>query len=232
MQAHLRRQVAAACVLTAPGAGRYLTAPGAGRFLTLSGVGRFLTVPGAGRFLSVPGAGRFLSMPGVGRLLSVSGARHLLLAAGAALLLSAPAEAQTPGRAQANLATEVPAGQRRQLRIRNVPQDARLAIAAQASARIALSLMTEADASRLPEPGEPLFSAPLERTLSFSVSIPASGTYVLVLDNTKGETPSQVRILVRASRGGGATATPPQQRPPDAEPGAPRLRSIAPQHEM
>jgi hypothetical protein len=155
----------------------------------------------------------------------------LTAAAAGALFFSPPAPAQTSGRAQASLATEVPAGQRRQLRIRNVPQDARLAIAAQASARIALSLVTEADAARLPEPGDPLFSAPLERTLSFSVSIPAGGTYVLVLDNTKGETPSHVRILVRASRGGTA-APPPQPAPPDAEPGAPRLRSIAPQHEM
>jgi hypothetical protein len=197
VQAHLRRQVAAALTLSATGTGRFLSAAGVGRRLLLAAAGRLL-----------------------------------LCTAAVGLLLSPPAPAQTPGRAQANLATEVPAGQRRQLRIRNVPQDARLAIAARASARIALSLVTEADANRLPEPGEPLFSAPLERTLSFSVSIPASGTYVLVLDNTKGETPSQVRILVRASRGDGAPATPPQPRPPDADPGAPRLRSIAPQHEM
>lgn len=117
--------------------------------------------------------------------------------------------------------------------MRNVPQDARLAIAAQASSRIALSLLTEADADRYPEPGEPLFSAPLERTLSFSVGIPAAGTYVLVLDNAKGETVSRVQLVVRATRGPGALSVPPPaERAPDTEPGASRLRSIAPQHEM
>lgn len=153
--------------------------------------------------------------------------------AGGALLRPAPALAQSPGRPQANLMADVPAGQRRVLRMRNVPQDARLAIAAQASSRIALSLLTEEDANRYPEPGEPLFSAPLERTLSFSVGIPAAGTYVLMLDNAKGETVSRVRIVVRATRGPGVLPVPPPAEPaPDSGSDAPHLRPSTPQHEM
>lgn len=166
-------------------------------------------------------------------------------------LAAAPAAAQTAPR-QASLATEVPAGQFRGLRIRNVPRSARIAIAAKASARITLSLLNAADAARYPAPGEPLFSAPVESALSFAVVIPAAGDYVLMLDNTRGEVPSKVNLLVRAARGDAASAppqnapdgavppasvppasNPPASVPPAPETDRPRLRSApVPMHEM
>jgi len=136
---------------------------------------------------------------------------------------------------QASLSTEVPAGQFRGLRIRNVPRSARIAIAAKATARIALSLLNAEDAVRYPAPGEPLFTASVESTLSFSVVIPAAGDYVLMLDNTKGETPSRVNLLVRAARGDStpAPATPESPMPPAPEADRARLRTApAPMHEM
>lgn len=138
---------------------------------------------------------------------------------------------------QASLATEVPSGQFRGLRLRNVPRGARLAIAAKATGRIAVSLLNAADAAKYPTPGEPLFTAPVESVLSFSVVIPAAGDYVLMLDNSRGEAPSKVNLLVRAARGDAAplppadTPDPAAPRPPEAD--RPRLRPApVPMHEM
>lgn len=138
---------------------------------------------------------------------------------------------------QASLSTEVPAGQFRGLRIRNVPRSARIAIAAKATSRIALSLLNAEDAAKYPAPGEPLFSAPVESALSFSVVIPAAGDYVLMLDNARGEGPSKVNLLVRAARGDAAPeppkATPDTPAPRPSEPDRPRLRNPpVPMHEM
>lgn len=144
------------------------------------------------------------------------------------------AQAQAPPR-QASLSTEVPAGQFRGLRLRNVPRSARIAIAAKATGRIALSLLNAADAAKYPAPGEPLFTAPVESVLSFAVVIPASGDYVLMLDNSRGEAPSKVTLLVRAARGDAAptpdTLGPSAPHPPEAD--LPRLRPApVPMHEM
>jgi hypothetical protein len=159
-----------------------------------------------------------------------------ILLGGVAALAPSPAAAQTAPR-QASLSTEVPAGQFRGLRLRNVPKSARIAIAAKATVRIALSLLNAEDAAKYPAPGEPLFTAPVESALSFSVVIPASGDYVLMLDNSKGDAPSKVNLLMRAARGDVGTLPPPESiepavpRTPDAE--RPRLRTApVPMHEM
>jgi hypothetical protein len=142
---------------------------------------------------------------------------------------------------QASLSTEVPAGQFRGLRLRNVPKSARIAIAARATGRIALSLLNAEDAAKYPAPGEPLFTAPVESALSFSVVIPAAGDYVLMLDNSKGDAPSKVNLLMRAARGDAAQSPPSESaepamppavpRAPDAD--RPRLRTApVPMHEM
>jgi len=138
---------------------------------------------------------------------------------------------------QAGLSTEVPAGEFRGLRLRNVPRGARIAIAAKATGRVAVSLLNSTDAAKYPAPGEPLFMAPVESVLSFSVVIPTTGDYVLMLDNSKGDATSKVNLLVRAARGDAAplptpdTPDPPAPRAPEAD--RPRLRSApVPMHEM
>ena len=168
--------------------------------------------------------------------LSGPGIALAFLLGGVASLAPEDARAQAQPR-QASLSTEVPAGQFRGLRIRNVPRSARIAIAVKATGRIALSLLTAEDAAKYPAPGEPLFSAPVESALSFSVVIPAAGDYVLMLDNAKGEVPSKVNLLVRAARGDAVPESPPATpespapRPPESD--RPRLRSPPPpMHEM
>ncbi|MBK8019209.1 MAG: hypothetical protein IPK20_22760 [Betaproteobacteria bacterium] len=116
---------------------------------------------------------------------------------------------------QARITADVPPGVHKTLRLRNVPKDAQLAIAVQASSRILLSLIGEEDAKRYPDVTEPLFTAPVERAMSFSVTLPSAGNYYVVFDNRKGEAVSKVRLIVRAAR---SRADPVPPAPPAAEP--------------
>jgi hypothetical protein len=116
----------------------------------------------------------------------------------------------------------VPAGRHKVLRLRNLPRDAQVAVAIQSTGRITVSFLNEADFRRFPQPEEPLFVAPVERTLSFAVTMPATGDYYVVFDNRKGTEPQKVKMVIRASRGAGG-GTPGPSRPLDPQ---------APQHEM
>jgi hypothetical protein len=116
---------------------------------------------------------------------------------------------------QAQVSAEVPTGTHRNVRLANVPADTRLAIAVRVSTRLKLSLLTEADGKRYPDTPEPVFSAPVESTLSFAVTVPATGNYVVILDNGRGEATSAVRMVVRATR------TKPLESPPQMAPPAP-----------
>ena len=155
-------------------------------------------------------------------------------------LVTAPGavDAQTPAprqAAQVRIRAEIPAGTHKSLRLRNVPAEARVAFAVQASSRITLSLLTEADARRYPDVTEAIFTAPVERTLSFSVALPVAGNYYVVFDNRKGDTASQVQMVFRAARGSAvespARPSPPVPAPPPTD--APsRLRQSPGMHEM
>lgn len=147
-------------------------------------------------------------------------------------------EAQTPAprqAAQVQIRAEIPAGAHKSLRLRNVPAEARVAFAVQASSRITLSLLTEADARRYPDVAEAIFTAPVERTLSFSVALPVAGNYYVVFDNRKGNTASQVRLVFRAARGQATEPavppSPPVPTPPPADTPS-RLRQSPGMHEM
>ncbi|MBI1397380.1 MAG: hypothetical protein GC151_15520 [Betaproteobacteria bacterium] len=133
--------------------------------------------------------------------------RRWLIGLFAAGFLSAFGPGATPAcarQAQARLTTTVPAGQHKTVRLRNVPADTRIAIAIQASARIVVSVLGAADAARYPAVREPVFSAPVQRAMSFAVTVPSAGTYYVVFDNARGDEPSKVQFLMQASRQGSA----------------------------
>ena len=159
------------------------------------------------------------------------------IAATAAAACAGHAQAQLPPARQAaqiQITTEVPAGTHKSLRLRNVPAEARVAFAIQASGRIVVSLLTEADVQRYPAVTEALFTAPVDKALSFSVAIPAAGTYFVVFDNTRGAAVSQVRMVFRAARAPGATPQPlpPSARDPGSTDAPSRLRQRPGMHEM
>ena len=71
----------------------------------------------------------------------------------------------------------------------------------QTSGPIAISLLSEVDYRRFPKVEDPVFLGTVERKLSFTVTIPATGTFYLVLDNRRAEDARKVKFVIRAQRG-------------------------------
>ena len=134
-------------------------------------------------------------------------------------LASGPARA-----AEAAMSVELPAGQWKTLKLRNLPQDAVMAVVVQATGRIAVMLVNEADFRRFPKAEDPVFMGTVEKRLSFTVTIPATGTYFMVFDNRQSATAQKVKFLIRAERG----AVAPEQKAPPAVPPAPPAPAPAP----
>lgn len=132
----------------------------------------------------------------------------LLLCASALLPIHAHA-------AQASMTVEVPAGQYRSLRMRNVQQGDLVAVAIETKEKLAATIVSEADYRRYPKPENPLFVGQVEQHLSFTVTVPQSGHYFLVFDNRSGAEPQQVKFVVRAGR--------PRPKAPQAAPETPKL---------
>lgn len=117
--------------------------------------------------------------------------------------------------ADAAMTVEVPPARWKAVRLTNLPKDATMAIAVQATSKIGVSLLKEADFKLYPRAQEPVFMGSAERTLSFTVSLPETGTYYLVLDNRASDTPQKVKFAIRAQRRGTA---PPQPGTPAPAP--------------
>lgn len=98
------------------------------------------------------------------------------------------------------MSLQLPAGKWKTVRLRNLPKDAVMAIVVNATRSITVSLLSEADYRRFPRLQDPIFLGSVERRLSFTVTIPATGTYYFVLDNRRSEEPCKVKFLIRAQR--------------------------------
>ena len=99
------------------------------------------------------------------------------------------------------MTVEVPAGQFKALRLRNLPKDAVMAVGVQTNGKLLLIFVNEQDYKRLPKPEEPIFIGSVDRSLSFTVTIPAAGHYFLVFDNRRGAEAQRVKFALRAERG-------------------------------
>lgn len=100
--------------------------------------------------------------------------------------------------ADAALSVEVPAGKAKNIRLRNLPAGATMAVRITTTGRVLVALVAERDL-RAPQPGSlPLFRGVVERRLAFRVSIPESGNYFLVLSNRGGGSPLEVQAEIRA----------------------------------
>jgi len=82
------------------------------------------------------------------------------------------------------------------------------------SGPIRVILAREDEVQRFPKGLKPTFSGTAERRLSFKVSIPAAGTYYVILDNRKGDAMREVRVFVEA-----LPPRKPQPRPAPRQPG-------------
>ena len=123
-------------------------------------------------------------------------ARLLALACAAALACGAP----TANAAEtAQVTIEVPQGKLKSVRLRHLPRGAELAVSLSVSGRISVDLVS----NRQLKSGHAvaLFRATVDRKVSFSLVIPASDDYYLVLDNRHGEVPVRVTATVSAAKG-------------------------------
>jgi len=97
------------------------------------------------------------------------------------------------------LATDVPAGRVKSIRLRNVPAGAAMAVSILTNGKLLVALVSEAQL-KVPTPGAtPLFRGVAERQLAFRVTIPERGDYFLVLSNRGGSEPRAVHAEIRAT---------------------------------
>lgn len=127
---------------------------------------------------------------------AVTSALQVVLWLVLACTLAAPACGATVA-----MTTEVAAGKLKTARIPNLPKDAVVALAVEASGKVLVLLLNEQDARRFPKVSEPLFAGALDRRLSFTVTIPATGTYYLVFDNRRGGEAQKLKFVIKAVRG-------------------------------
>lgn len=115
------------------------------------------------------------------------------------------------------MSVDLPGGKHKAVRLRNLPKGAIMAVAVQTSGPIAISLVNEVDYRRFPKVEDPVFLGTVERKLSFTVTIPATGTFYLVLDNRRAEEERKVKFVIRAQRGPSPEGNPPGPDPKKGE---------------
>jgi len=103
--------------------------------------------------------------------------------------------------AEAAVSTEIPAGQVKSVRLRNLPAGAVVAISIASSGRVLVALVGARQLKRTEGSPKAVFRGALERKLSFKVTIPAADDYYLVFNNRRGSEALSVEAEIRAVRG-------------------------------
>jgi hypothetical protein len=135
-------------------------------------------------------------------------ARSLALACAAMLACAAPPATAT----SVQVSIEVPPGKLKSVRLRHMPRDTLLAVSVSASGRLSIALVSKAQLKS--GHAVALFRGTLDEKLSFSLLIPESDDYYLVLDNRRGTETVRDTATVQAK---GARKAP-------SPPGAPKGR--------
>jgi hypothetical protein len=129
------------------------------------------------------------------------------------LWLAALALAASPAAAQVLFTVDVPPRKWKTVRLRNLPEEAVVAVRVQASGEVIVAFISAEDYRSYPGVKRPLFVGRVQRRFSFSVRTPAAGTYFIVFDNRAGNEPRAITVTVHASRQK-ERAVPPQKLPP------------------
>jgi hypothetical protein len=137
-----------------------------------------------------------------------------------ALLAAALLLAHVALAAKAELNAEVAAEKWKALRIKDLPKDATVAVRVDTSGPISVIFAHQGELGSFPKAARPAFTGTVERSLSFRVTVPAAGSYYVILDNRKGSEARKVRILIEA-----LPARVPGAKPPQPE-RAPRGRGL------
>jgi len=102
--------------------------------------------------------------------------------------------------ADAAVQLEVPAGKSKTVRLRNLPSGTVLQVAIKSSGRLLVALVSARQLKSPEGKPEPVFRGALERSLSFSVVVPETSDYYLVLNNARGSETLSVQTAIRAQR--------------------------------
>jgi hypothetical protein len=96
------------------------------------------------------------------------------------------------------LNVDVPAGQWKAARLKNLPKDATLAVKVESSGDVIVGILDSTSKGK-PDVSRPLFTGRVEKRLSFSVTVSQAGDHYLVLDNRRGSEPRAVKVTVQAA---------------------------------
>ena len=107
-----------------------------------------------------------------------------------------------------SLNVDIPPGKWKGIRLRNLPKDAVVAVQVESSGKLVVALMDSKTYRHFSETSRPLFLGQVEKRLSFSVIIPATDHYFVVLNNRSGQEPRAVKITIRATRPGAGEKEP------------------------
>jgi hypothetical protein len=99
------------------------------------------------------------------------------------------------------LNVDVPSGQWKGIRLRNLPKDAVVAVQVESNGDILVGLVDAKSYQGPPDKRRPLFMGRVEKRLSFSVTTQTSGDHYLLFDNRTGAQARVVTVTVRAARG-------------------------------
>ena len=94
--------------------------------------------------------------------------------------------------ADAAVSTEIGAGKSKNIRLRNLPRGATMAVRIVATGKLLVAVVNAKDLNTV------LFRGAVERRITFRVSIPESGDYLLVLSNRGGAEALEVQAEIRA----------------------------------
>jgi hypothetical protein len=95
---------------------------------------------------------------------------------------------------------EVPAGEFKAVRLKNLPRGAFVAIEVRTEGEVEVVLTNTEDYNRFLDARRPLFRGRVNEKLSFSVSVPDTDNYFLIFYNRSGKRPRTVTATIMASR--------------------------------
>jgi hypothetical protein len=98
-----------------------------------------------------------------------------------------------------SLNLDVPAGQWKAARLKNLPKGAMVAVQIVSNGPILVGLLDSTSQGQ-PDTSRPLFAGQVEARLSFSVTVSEAGDHFLVLDNRRGAAARAVSVHLNAAR--------------------------------
>ncbi len=104
----------------------------------------------------------------------------------------------------AKLAVDIPAGQWKATRIKNLPKHAVVKVEIKGDAEIDVFLINQDSYDKYPDMSRPLFESRDVKKISFSVKIPASGNYYLLFDNSSSTGEVKLEASITGASGSDA----------------------------